>query len=234
MPEKPVCRACLKTSFRLKKVTNVDKKLSMTIQTSYSLLTGINCAENDQICPKCLKMLVKCSKFIEKCEEADAKLLQEAMNSDTDFFDDSTTTEEVTEEPTDQSCEEPQTQNIEEEISSLCSEAGSTEETSKVMETEVTVHSASSKSVKFHENLEEVYESDFEECSSETESSKVPQKMTKWKRKRPRIVRRAQKDDSLFHFCKVCRRTFPDRFTLQMHLNGTSVYIPGNHAFFDF
>lgn len=223
---KPVCRACLKTSFRLKQVTSVDKKLSMTIRTSYSLLTGINCSENDQICPKCLKMLVKCSKFIEKCEEADAKLIETSgeTETDTEFYDESTTTvsqepEATTTDQTDQSFEEIQNDHIEEEISSVCSDAGSEPHSgdtssTKIMETQAQVHSgpSSGKSVKFHDKLEEVYESDFEECSSETDGSSRATMCTMNKRgkKRPRLGRRPKKanknDMNILYFCRVCRK----------------------------
>uniref|UniRef100_A0A336KW63 CSON015226 protein n=1 Tax=Culicoides sonorensis TaxID=179676 RepID=A0A336KW63_CULSO len=244
---KALCRACLKSSFRLKPVTSIDKKLSMTIQTSYSLLTGINCSENDLICPKCLKMLIKCSKFVEKCEESDAKLYDNENKNDDSISKspelNSKSPDSVSRSPEMNSNEDDNENdtknvdtNIEEEISSVCSEIGSEGFlSSNTCETQ-------SKCVKFHENLEEFYESDFEEYSSETDDSrrKIEENAMRKSQKRPRLAKKRQRPKNAlvekdgFYFCRVCRRNFHDRYSLEQHLTGASIYVPGHHFFFDF
>lgn len=66
------CKACSKPSVRLKEMTGFERKLNMSIKACFSMLTAIEVKENEKICRKCLRTLVKCSDFIEMCEVSEA------------------------------------------------------------------------------------------------------------------------------------------------------------------
>lgn len=67
------CKACSKPSARLRDMTEFDKKLNMSIRACFALLTAIDVKENDKICRKCLRMVQKCSQFVEMCEKNEAR-----------------------------------------------------------------------------------------------------------------------------------------------------------------
>ena len=200
---KTLCRACSKSSSRLKPVTKVDKKLKMTIKTSLSMITGIDCSEDDVICQKCLKQLIKCTQFIEQCEESDAKLNEQTSSGYETLENDDTKNETDSNDPSE--IDEVRSGNgqIEEEIvdESITPEISKSSDTPQVI-----------KMVKFDDPLEEVYESDFEDCTSYDDEPSLDVDQTVRKRKNTKRIKQKSKkldqdvDDGDYHFCTVCSK----------------------------
>lgn len=63
------CKACTRPSSRLRDMCEFEKKLNMSIKACFSMLTAIDVKESDKICKKCLRRLMKCSEFVEMCEQ---------------------------------------------------------------------------------------------------------------------------------------------------------------------
>lgn len=207
---KKLCRTCSKSGSHLKPVTKVEKKLKITIKTSLSMITGIDCSEDDVICQKCLKQLIKCSQFIEQCEESDAKWNEQTSSSGYETL-------EISLENDDTKIESISNDNEPSEIDEISSVNGLIDE--EIVDESITpeISKASDepqviKMVKFDDPLEEVYESDFEDCTSYDDEPALDVDQTPRKRKNTRRIRQKSKkldqDDTDFHFCMVCSKYF--------------------------